>query len=210
MKLNELIKEKRHNRQMTQQELADILFLSPKTISKWETGRGIPEASVLPDLAKALEITPDEILGSVKDSSNENKGMDPGIQNATIISIFLLIVSIILAIVGYSNVKNYQQVSYEKPIYFILAIIILFMSIFSYFLFENLRVLKIGVTRYDKIINRNRFINIWFIVFSIFPLYFFFVQPIRVYPEFFIQLGCYIIIPTLLFFLVKKLLIKKR
>lgn len=46
----------------TQQAVADKLFLSAKTISKWETGEGIPDITVLPALADLYGVSVDEIL----------------------------------------------------------------------------------------------------------------------------------------------------
>ena len=56
------IKTLRENMNLTQKELADILDVSDKTISKWETSRGYPDISILPELAKALGISVSELL----------------------------------------------------------------------------------------------------------------------------------------------------
>ena len=57
-----LIAELRKKQGLTQQQLADKLNLSNKTISKWESGSGSPDISNLPVLAEALEISVDELL----------------------------------------------------------------------------------------------------------------------------------------------------
>lgn len=57
-----LIAELRKKQGLTQQQLADRLNLSNKTISKWESGSGSPDISNLPILAEALEISVDELL----------------------------------------------------------------------------------------------------------------------------------------------------
>ena len=56
------IKTLRENMNLTQKELADILDVSDKTISKWETSRGYPDISILPELAKALGVSVAELL----------------------------------------------------------------------------------------------------------------------------------------------------
>jgi len=48
---------------LTQQALADQLHISNKSISKWETGEGLPDISILKELATALQISVDELLG---------------------------------------------------------------------------------------------------------------------------------------------------
>ena len=57
-----LIAELRKKQGLTQQQLADELNLSNKTISKWESGNGSPDISNLPILAEALGISVDELL----------------------------------------------------------------------------------------------------------------------------------------------------
>lgn len=57
-----LIAELRKKQGLTQQQLADKLNLSNKTISKWESGSGSPDISNLPILADTLGVTVDELL----------------------------------------------------------------------------------------------------------------------------------------------------
>lgn len=56
------IAELRKSKGLTQQELAERLNLSNKTISKWETGAGSPDISNLLILAEALNVSVDELL----------------------------------------------------------------------------------------------------------------------------------------------------
>jgi len=51
------IKNLRKNKNLTQKELADILNVTDKTISKWETGKGYPDSSLIQSLAKAFEVS---------------------------------------------------------------------------------------------------------------------------------------------------------
>lgn len=57
-----IIKEIREKQNMTQQDLAKEINVSDKTISKWETGRGLPDISLLEPLAKALHVSIIELL----------------------------------------------------------------------------------------------------------------------------------------------------
>ena len=52
----------RKKRGYTQAELAEKLNFSDKTISKWENGLGYPDITVLPVLAKLLNVSADELL----------------------------------------------------------------------------------------------------------------------------------------------------
>lgn len=54
----------RRRKHLTQQELADILGVSNKSVSWWENGGGYPDITLLVPLARALEVTADDLLGS--------------------------------------------------------------------------------------------------------------------------------------------------
>ena len=56
------IKRLRENKKMTQAELAAKLDVSPKTVSKWETAKGLPDISLLDPLAAALEVSVMELM----------------------------------------------------------------------------------------------------------------------------------------------------
>lgn len=69
IKTGKLIAELRKSKGLTQQQLAEQLNLSNKTISKWENGSGSPDVSNLPVLADVLEVTVDELLRGEQNSS---------------------------------------------------------------------------------------------------------------------------------------------
>ena len=56
------IKQLRESKGLTQTELADQLGVSSKTISKWETAKGLPDISLLQPLAQALGISIIELM----------------------------------------------------------------------------------------------------------------------------------------------------
>ena len=56
------IKALRESRQLTQAELAEKLGVSSKTISKWETAKGLPDISLLQPLSQALGISVIELM----------------------------------------------------------------------------------------------------------------------------------------------------
>lgn len=56
------IKQLRENKNMTQAELAEMINVSPKTISKWETAKGLPDISLLDSIADALDISIMELI----------------------------------------------------------------------------------------------------------------------------------------------------
>lgn len=56
MEVSEIIKEARINKGMTQQQVADAIFVTRQTISKWELGKSIPDEASLMMLYKCLDI----------------------------------------------------------------------------------------------------------------------------------------------------------
>lgn len=71
-----VIKRLREEKNMTQQQLAERIFVSDKTISKWETGKGYPDISIVEEVAKALGISVLELFSgdSIK-NRNINSNM---------------------------------------------------------------------------------------------------------------------------------------
>ena len=67
-----VIRRLRDAKKMTQEELAEKIHVSSKAVSKWETGAGFPDVSLLEPLAKALDISVIELL-SGEDIRNLNQ-----------------------------------------------------------------------------------------------------------------------------------------
>ena len=64
-----ILRERNH---CTQLQLADKIGVSDKTISKWETGRGYPDITLLEPLAQALHVSITELI-SGNAITNENR-----------------------------------------------------------------------------------------------------------------------------------------
>lgn len=62
MEFNQKLKELRQQKGLTQEELANTLFVSRTAISKWESGRGYPNIDSLKRIAQLFSITVDELL----------------------------------------------------------------------------------------------------------------------------------------------------
>ena len=67
-----VIRRLRESKKLTQEELAGKIFVSAKAVSKWETGQGFPDISLLEPLADALGISVLELL-SGEDVRNRNR-----------------------------------------------------------------------------------------------------------------------------------------
>ena len=70
-KISNLIKTKRKEKCLTQEELANKINVTEKAISRWETGRGTPDISLLVPLSKELDISVSEILKGKEDKKEE-------------------------------------------------------------------------------------------------------------------------------------------
>ena len=62
MDFNEKIQLLRKQKGLTQEELADVLYVSRTAVSKWESGRGYPNIDSLKAIAKFFGVTVDELL----------------------------------------------------------------------------------------------------------------------------------------------------
>ena len=79
------IKELREKRKFTQKELADKIHVSDKTISKWETEKGLPDVAIIEDLAKALETSITELLTG---DFRENENLSGNMKKMHLIALF--------------------------------------------------------------------------------------------------------------------------
>ena len=73
IKIGKFIAEERHKKGYTQKQLAEILKISNKTISKWECGNGFPEISLLLPLCQELDISVNELLSGERLSEIDYK-----------------------------------------------------------------------------------------------------------------------------------------
>ena len=64
MEFHEKLQELRKSRGLTQEELAEILFVSRTAVSKWESGRGMPSIESLKAISKFFAVTLDDLLSS--------------------------------------------------------------------------------------------------------------------------------------------------
>ena len=77
MEFNEKLQELRKSRSLTQEELAEALFVSRTAISKWESGRGYPNLDSLKEISRYFSVSidelicPEEILSAAQDEKKE-------------------------------------------------------------------------------------------------------------------------------------------
>ena len=72
----EIIKSLREGKPLTQRELASAVGVTDKAVSKWESGRGLPDISLIDALAQALGVSVAELLtGDVRENANRAGNM---------------------------------------------------------------------------------------------------------------------------------------
>ena len=64
MEFNEKLQELRKRKGITQEELADAIYVSRAAVSKWESGRGYPNIDSLKAISKFFSVTVDELISS--------------------------------------------------------------------------------------------------------------------------------------------------
>ena len=62
MEFHEKLQELRKSRSLTQEELAEALFVSRTAVSKWESGRGYPGIDSLKEISRFFSVTVDELI----------------------------------------------------------------------------------------------------------------------------------------------------
>jgi transcriptional regulator with XRE-family HTH domain/DNA-directed RNA polymerase subunit RPC12/RpoP len=77
VKIGKFIAERRRARGLTQMQLAEQVNVSDRAVSKWETGKSLPDSSIMLELCGILNITVNDLLcGEVVTMENYNKEME--------------------------------------------------------------------------------------------------------------------------------------
>ncbi len=108
MEFHKKLQELRKERGLTQEELAEALYVSRTAISKWESGRGYPSIDSLKDISGYFSVTIDELLSSDKLLSIAEKENKTNLQNICNILFGMIDVCSIMLIVLplYPNMVN--------------------------------------------------------------------------------------------------------
>lgn len=80
-KIGKFIQKLRKEKELTQQELANKLNVTDRAVSKWETGRGLPDLSIIKPLCEELDISINELLSGEKLNKKEyNEKLEENIE----------------------------------------------------------------------------------------------------------------------------------
>lgn len=135
-KISNFIKTKRKELGMTQEELAEKLFVTEKAISRWETGRGTPDISLLLPLSKVLKVEVSELLVG-KESKKKINEMEKLLEYNEMkrtskynFTFYLIVVFYILSILSFLIYLRYEYNPNIWLNYFLRLFIFLMASIF--------------------------------------------------------------------------------
>lgn len=131
MTCGQKIKELRIQRNLSQKQLGEILHVSDKTISKWETGRTLPDIEMIQKIAQYFHISIDELI-------SQRKGIKPKTKRLMIT--LVIVVIMLLIFILYSDMKNIDIII--NAIFFDLLSLVFAIGISLYIDFHH-RLLKI-------------------------------------------------------------------
>ena len=84
IKIGKFIQDKRKEKNITQSELAEKLYITDRAISKWERGICLPDAGTMPELCKILKISINDLFsGEVVDMKNNEKKYEENLLEMT-------------------------------------------------------------------------------------------------------------------------------
>lgn len=180
MNMNELIRSKRREMNLTQQELADLLFVSPKTISKWETGRGMPEVGMIAKIASVLSLSADQMLGSISEQSTTAEDVFPEKRRrATLVSISIMLSGIALMAVGMALLKSRSD---SFLVWFVIGGLLMVFSITSFFVLESSAISTMSSRqRSDIASGRMKMLILWYVIALLAPILYLFLGDTEAY-----------------------------
>ena len=161
MEFHEKLQELRKNRGLTQEELAEGLYVSRTAISKWESGRGYPSIDSLKEISSYFSVTIDELLSSEKLLSIAERENKTNLRNmcdllfglldvfAFVLIVLPLYPNMVDGFVYSVNLFAYTQTTLlNRSLYWIMFVFLVVVGIIKLIL------TKLDMQRYNKIATR--------------------------------------------------------
>ena len=161
MEFHEKLQELRKSRELTQEELAEELYVSRTAISKWESGRGYPSIDSLKEISSYFSVTIDALLSTDKLLSIAEKENNANLRGMCDLLFGLLdVFSIVLIVLPlYPNVVDgfvysvnlfeyIQATSLNRSLYWITIVVLVVIG------FIKLILTKLDIQRYNKVATR--------------------------------------------------------
>ena len=105
-KIGSIIRNHRIAQGLTQEELSAKVFVSKQAVSKWETGKTLPDIEMVRKLCDILDINRDEILGGSIEETKKNRKW---LKIATIISISSILFALFFCLDGFGYIDRHTQ-----------------------------------------------------------------------------------------------------
>ena len=161
MEFHEKLQELRKSRGLTQEELAEELYVSRTAISKWESGRGYPSIDSLKEISNYFSVTIDELLSSEKLLSIAEKENKANLQSmcdllfglldvfAFVLIVLPLYPNLVDGFVYSVNLFAYTQTTpLNRSLYWITIVLLVIVGIIKLIL------TKLDMQRYNKLATR--------------------------------------------------------
>ena len=161
MEFHEKLQELRKSGGLTQEELAEELYVSRTAISKWESGRGYPSIDSLKEISNYFSVTIDELLSSEKLLSIAEKENKANLQSMCdllfglldVFAFVLIVLPLYPNMVGgfvYSvNLFAYTQTTpLNRSLFWIIIVLLVLVGIIKLIL------IKLDMQRYNKLATR--------------------------------------------------------
>ena|GEM_PF-630174 len=166
--IGRFIAEQRKRKNKTQKELAELLGVTNKAVSKWECGDGYPEITIVPALAEILDVSVGELLQGERNEQASKKGdstIDASVAHASeqadylLMSAFhrfknLYMIAIGIMIIGLISFFMITLVTYYEVLGFGVELIIL--SISGMLIYVTYNNLKNEVLKYKQLYSADK------------------------------------------------------
>lgn len=138
--LGQLIREKRKEKGFTQRELADLINVTDKSVSKWECGKCYPDISLWEKLFLVLDISKDS-LDLVDYPSHNNQSIEEPLKHYFLLvkATKILIIVGIIALFSLATVFRYVFIIKRKVIFFCSTFYFGLLAVALYFTNRNIK-----------------------------------------------------------------------
>lgn len=116
MNCGQKIKQLRLEKQLSQKQLGEILNVSDKTISKWETGRTLPDIEMIQKIAQYFHVSIDELI-------NQRKGMKLKTKKLIISLVFIAVILLLfILVIDIQNMELFITVAFIDLLVMVVSI----------------------------------------------------------------------------------------
>ena len=139
--MGELIAILRKTKGLTQRDLAEMLNVSDKAVSRWERGESYPDIELIPIIANIFSITADELIrGQLNDTISTNdkkKNSSSRIRTLSLVAILLSLLGLIAAAIINNGLYRCYIAFFASLVFYISAIFVEAIAMNSTLAVEN-------------------------------------------------------------------------